>query len=886
MKDATSAIVLTHNVDFRFLQSVVYPRLQKCGAPKLTIFAEATCTSGAYSKHRSELSGLGNKYRIVNVDMGTGRRFHPKAILLTGPNKAALAVGSGNLSYTGWSANQEIWACYESNEDGLKAISSFKDYLGSVLDLVTESHTIREEVGAAFDENANGWASNMPHPEKLIGTPHMRPLIDQIDELVESDVQKITACAPYFDKDGKALSALSDRFKTPVIALLQQNHVGLTEEVANNLPEKVVLKCVEVNPHRFIHAKLYAFQQPHFTTLFVGSANMSRAALLANDRWGNAELMAVEELPSETVDQLFLDGLTILKEPPNFPKTPPSDEWEVTQRKCRIIAARYSAGILEIVYNVISKVVQLHVQIDGELMPITEVSKRVSTKASQHFISHLEIEICPRSIQLHCKLESSETELSDHCWVDNEHNLSITTLERRFDLQAVEVIRDRLPLKEGLLALIKRLSPHLRQSIKSSNFNDVKKSKDDSTAGPSFLKEDIFSDNDDHLTDKRRYHMQSHRKFDNTQLMKFVRHQFEGTSSATLNRGNENASIEISTTNEDDDETDRDPETEEMRNESAKKEHEKRIHHRETHAKQRKTFIKELKKVSSAVSRDSFFSSRSPERLQGDLIVLALFFRLGLQENFLSKEEFAEETLSLWSAIFFGSENRRSSLEMHLSPFSQEKKNEFISKIMSPDLTASLILWCFPSWGSTGKHTIKFRFSSVLLAERYPWLVDGGAGGKDEVHSALLQFSRVVPEEDAFDTLIAAWRRWKQSAYSVQKLKQELKSFSATRLSEMVSQMTVEKGDLLIQNDKFYVSEVTRSCNSPTPIEIYSLVENSKDKFCRNRLVPVVDLLRDDNLLNLDSQLRAFLKKFLSEVKEYSTEIRPKSRQSTRTQEK
>ena len=127
---------------------------------------------------------------MVNVDMGMGRRFHPKAILLTGPTKAALAVGSGNLTYTGWSANQEIWACYESNDDGLKAISAFKEYLESVLDIVPESRTIQEEVRAAFSQKTNGWAMNLPHPEKLIGTPNKRPLIDQIAELIENDVQK------------------------------------------------------------------------------------------------------------------------------------------------------------------------------------------------------------------------------------------------------------------------------------------------------------------------------------------------------------------------------------------------------------------------------------------------------------------------------------------------------------------------------------------------------------------------------------------------------------------------------------------------------------------------------------------------------------------------
>ena len=142
MTDATSAIVLTHNIDFLFLQSIVRPRLRKCGYPKLTIFADAACAAGSYRQQRFVLDGLGRHYRVVPVALGSGRRFHPKAILLAGPSKAALAVGSGNVTHGGWSANHEIWATYESDDDGLPAISAFRDYLDMVLNLIPESDSV------------------------------------------------------------------------------------------------------------------------------------------------------------------------------------------------------------------------------------------------------------------------------------------------------------------------------------------------------------------------------------------------------------------------------------------------------------------------------------------------------------------------------------------------------------------------------------------------------------------------------------------------------------------------------------------------------------------------------------------------------------------------
>jgi hypothetical protein len=38
--DATHAVVLTHNIDFLFVQSVLVPRLRWAGNPRLTIFAD------------------------------------------------------------------------------------------------------------------------------------------------------------------------------------------------------------------------------------------------------------------------------------------------------------------------------------------------------------------------------------------------------------------------------------------------------------------------------------------------------------------------------------------------------------------------------------------------------------------------------------------------------------------------------------------------------------------------------------------------------------------------------------------------------------------------------------------------------------------------------
>jgi hypothetical protein len=108
-EDATNAIVLTHNIDFVFLQMIVVSALRHCGRPTLTVFADAHCAAEAFAYQSQVLSTLGTRYRVVPVAMEPGFRFHPKALLLSGPTKATLLIGSGNLTFGGWKENAETW---------------------------------------------------------------------------------------------------------------------------------------------------------------------------------------------------------------------------------------------------------------------------------------------------------------------------------------------------------------------------------------------------------------------------------------------------------------------------------------------------------------------------------------------------------------------------------------------------------------------------------------------------------------------------------------------------------------------------------------------------------------------------------------------------------
>ncbi len=47
-EDVTNAIILTHNIDFVFLQLIVLSALRRCGRPTLTVFADAHCAAETF----------------------------------------------------------------------------------------------------------------------------------------------------------------------------------------------------------------------------------------------------------------------------------------------------------------------------------------------------------------------------------------------------------------------------------------------------------------------------------------------------------------------------------------------------------------------------------------------------------------------------------------------------------------------------------------------------------------------------------------------------------------------------------------------------------------------------------------------------------------------
>ena len=856
MTDATSAIVLTHNIDFLFLQSIVRPRLRKSGHPKLTIFADASCASGSYRQQRLLLDGLGRHYRVAQVDMGVGRRFHPKAILLAGPTKAALAVGSGNLTHGGWSANYEIWASYESDDDGLPAISAFRDYLRTVVGMVPQSESLSEETFAAFDAASNPWAADLPEPEGLYGIPSDRPLLDTMVDLAGEDVQKVTVCAPYYDPDGEALAELAGRFSSPIKTLLQNNHVGLSDSAASALPQNAELLSVDVDPSRFIHAKLYGFHRTGSTLLFAGSANVSRAALMAGDGWGNAELIAAQTISSEQADELLSD-LVVLDEVPDFPETPPSDEWEVLTNPLRIVAARFANGVLEIAFKSDSEIARMVIEMD-------DGTRQQCSDLTDNGRARLRLGKCPKSVRLLCSLKSGEDVSSEPSWVDNEDSLGISVPERRIAAKLAEAAEAGSLSASGMFEILQLLHQHLQQPVKRPAHSRSQEDDKATRPGQTFNVEDVFSDG-----------FGRPRSDPTTQLPGgFRESDFLRAFSAYFTVGGPEDP------DEDHPQSDGQPPTEELQEDGQEPEEigddKAREEIEQLQAKRRrseeanrlrKKLLAALENVILAMGAEEFVASRPPERLGADIGATALLLRKGLSDEIITEEDFAEVTKRLWIVLFFGSKDEPSVFQRHREACSPEEWEAFEAAVSSPRLTAALTLWCFPDWGRDSTDAIRFKFSAMLLAGRLPWLVAGGT--VEEIHGELRRLARAMPGSADFETLVMAWTNWIQAGIAFQEFERAVATWSPKELAELVTAEKASRGELLWQAGQFCVSDANYRREPKTKAVVHPLAKSAPIKIVGSWLVPVSALLSDDGLLVMERGPRHVLQGILAKIESH-----------------
>ena len=684
---ARHALVLTHNISFLFVQTILLPRFRAAGNPRITIFADASCATAAWNQDRGLVDGLGSRYRVVPGDVGPNPRVQPKALLLADQTRAALVLGSGNLTLGGMGSNREIWNFAVSDGEGAARISAFRDYLTGLIQSLPIAEPLRDAAEDIFDPE-NTWVLSLPPPAGLAIAPASVSILDQI-AAGAGEVQSVTLLAPYFDDRGEALSEIARRFNAPVSVLLQPDRVGLWTEAAKRLPAQVKLKSVQDSDEHpaFIHAKMLALHRDEDVLLAVGSANCSRAALLSNLDEGNAEQMAFESTSPEALAAL-LDELEITDDPPELPAIRPSEDWPDDDRPpLRILAARQSGTELKIAFKSDGPVADFSVICEG-LWPAQrlDLERRVAVIA---------MPLQARAVAIQATAVDGSRVTSAEAWVDDEASLTAPSTRRRLFAKLAEAEEPESDPARGYQGILEVFNEYLRDPQAARR--KVRRRDDAPDAPPArYDPAAVFAD------DFGRAGLPATPGTQDSIDMPFsalaiIESLFATTGEVAPRRP----------TQEPDDGEPLDPEAE------TKKLISRRRPTRD--GRSSAALRRAVESIEGALLDPAFLDARAPRVLAEDLALVGVLLTMGLTAHDLDVSAFRATTRKLWGALFFGEGARGGAIPARISASpAGPVRDAFVADLASPILAATLTIWFAPEWQATDAESAWFSpFGSI-----------------------------------------------------------------------------------------------------------------------------------------------------------------------------
>ena len=322
-----SCVMTCYSLDFSFFEERVLPTLRQANIKNLNLLADGhyleiaqEATTGKEFKH--------NKTYNFQPVYETGV-FHPKIMLLTGVRHGLLIIGSGNITSSGLSTNDEIWGAFHLDHVGNENAPLFGavwNYLQPYLD--KSLGFIPQKI--EWMRKQSPWLAELPIGDdwikleslntqiKFIGNTTKTSTYSQISQDVPSEeVEEMTIISPFYDKSGKQLEQLIGHFEPKMIRCIVDPKSGLlptelNEDTASRINFHSWSDCKDDYEDTFnrLHAKLVHWKLKEVEYLLLGSANATIAAM------GSGESIAANGeagvlLRRSTTSQTWIDELKV-----------------------------------------------------------------------------------------------------------------------------------------------------------------------------------------------------------------------------------------------------------------------------------------------------------------------------------------------------------------------------------------------------------------------------------------------------------------------------------------------------------------------------------------------------------------------------------------------
>ena len=316
-----SVLIVTYGADLEFFERHLLRQLSKARNRIILADGRQITRKWAGTDGREQLRQVNRTYVVAPIRVHAAA--HAKLILLLREDEGLLAVGSGNLSFSGYASLGECFSLYRWSEDDLGQIEEFlaaRRFIDQICEQRLVGQIVEERVGQAWQSAP--WL----YGTALQGDPQVRhnferSLLDQFVAAIDNRiVEELVVHAPFYDHKCNALAELIQRTSPRRLrVLLQEGRTsvdpGQMATVLEGAAEHVDVRSVNAGDNgTFLHAKFLIARCNENAICLQGSPNISTAALLQVHPQGNIEMANLVVGDPTSFDHLIAD-LVISREP-------------------------------------------------------------------------------------------------------------------------------------------------------------------------------------------------------------------------------------------------------------------------------------------------------------------------------------------------------------------------------------------------------------------------------------------------------------------------------------------------------------------------------------------------------------------------------------------
>ncbi len=292
-----SAVLLTYSFDAVFFERVVLPDLRAGGTGTTVVVADRREVEQAIPRWQGHAHQVGRRY-VLDLPAVPGS-FHAKMIVRAGPRGGAVWCGTGNVTPSGWGANDELATSWRIGPD----LPDAGAWVGSLIDQLaawTESALARDALSRI---RAEPWiqtaASISDRSSAPLWSAPGATLSDQIAERWRGRrFTSVCVTTGSTDASGAFLRWAHETFGVEEARVaVHADCASFDPALVERLPMQV--DFVEPPGPKHLHAKSYWFDGPDGAAAIVGSANCSASAWLRPvTSGGNVEAIVAMDRPN------------------------------------------------------------------------------------------------------------------------------------------------------------------------------------------------------------------------------------------------------------------------------------------------------------------------------------------------------------------------------------------------------------------------------------------------------------------------------------------------------------------------------------------------------------------------------------------------------------